>query len=352
MGRAESRNQHANYKNKCQNVHETVCTVLAYLTEQNRDLVLPPALLSCYSTFATPWMYEWATVTEYIHRLKEWIVCGPESFLAAVCLMRRLEALGVVPPCTQRSIHRTYFVCLVLAVKYLEDETLSNSDFAKVGCVSVQELNEMEQHACLALRFNCTVTLDEFELCQKELAAVEEQIVNKTITLPKGDFVSLADFLGDCVTSSASKRSSPNRRNSRKRFSLTSLRLSAKKTASLMLPHKSTSPPSVVEVVEEATKHACKGMGKSAPTITDSPVAHPQVTKLKHGRSKSVAAISRRRTSEASLKKNSTGSTGQNEKIRTLMKRSRSRSVTRQQPVAPARTAKATPIFFLRQDSL
>jgi len=160
--------------------NEIICMVLSHLVQQNEGIEMSPELTRSYSTFATQWGYDWATVEEYVSRLQEWIVCGPECFVIALCLMKRLESLSVVPPITQRTVHRAYFTSLVLAVKFVEDETLCNADFAKVGCVTVNELNRMERRACVALKFNCTVTLEDYEQMKADLEQLSAMIRRKS----------------------------------------------------------------------------------------------------------------------------------------------------------------------------
>jgi len=152
--------------------NENICVILSHLCLQNDEVELAPELVRSYSSFATQWGYDWATVEEYVSRLQEWIVCSPECFVVAMCIMNRLENLGVVPPVSQRTVHRTFLTSLVLAVKFCEDETLCNADFAKVGCVTVHELNKMERHACVAMKFNCTVTHQEFESMKSDLESL------------------------------------------------------------------------------------------------------------------------------------------------------------------------------------
>jgi len=165
--------------------NEIICVILSHLCQQNEDIELPAELIRSYSSFATQWGYDWATVEEYVSRLQEWIVCSPECFIVAMCLMNRLEGLGVVPPISQRTVHRTFLTSLVLAVKFCEDETLCNADFAKVGCVTVHELNKMERHACVAMKFNCTVRAEEYETMKDDLEHLAILIKRRSKTSSK-----------------------------------------------------------------------------------------------------------------------------------------------------------------------
>jgi len=143
----------------------TVSSLLSHIISENE--AIPNAHESLI--FNTPWKYEWVKVPDYIDRLKEWIVCGPESYVVATCLLKRLEQLGAVPSLDQSTVHRVFFTCFMLAVKTTEDETLNNADFAKVGCIQLADLNAMEVHVLKALKFACCVSAEEFSQCKREL---------------------------------------------------------------------------------------------------------------------------------------------------------------------------------------
>jgi hypothetical protein len=144
----------------------TIASLLAHVVTANESVSKATA---APSVFTTPWKYEWVKMNDYIDRLKEWIVCGPESFVIATCLMKRLESVGALPTLTALSAHRIYFTCLMLAVKTTEDETLNNADFGKVSCIQLKELNDMEVHVLTALKFACHVPQSEFLQCKRQL---------------------------------------------------------------------------------------------------------------------------------------------------------------------------------------
>jgi len=102
-------------------------------------------------------------------RCREWIDCGPESYISALCIIQRLENVHAIPPLTQRTVHRVFFTSLMLAVKFLEDTTLRNEDFAKVGCLTPLDLARMELHVLKALHFSSATTVDEYQSCKTTL---------------------------------------------------------------------------------------------------------------------------------------------------------------------------------------
>lgn len=154
------------------NVAHTIAAMLANIVASNSDVIEKDD----ETPFGVAWTYEWADIGEYIDRLQEWISCGPESFVVAVCLLKRLEAQDCLPALVQKNIHRIFFCILVLAVKMTEDETLRNPDFAKVGCVAAPQLSHMELYLLKALNFACCVSPSEFTQCCAELNAMESCI--------------------------------------------------------------------------------------------------------------------------------------------------------------------------------
>jgi hypothetical protein len=188
-----------------------VSSLLVHLVERNAEVPLPEDHAS--GLFASDWKYHWVKVSDYMDRLKEWVACGPESFVVAVCLLKRLEALQAIPPLTQLTANRVYFACLMLAVKMTEDETLNNADFAKVACVSLQELNELELYVLKALNFSCCVAPEEFFQTRRDLVHLDILFAKPNCEVSKLGFradetsaVLLMDITNDLKTVAAPKR--------------------------------------------------------------------------------------------------------------------------------------------------
>jgi hypothetical protein len=145
----------------------TIGTLLQYIVDINSQKTFD--LTGCDSPYVTPWKYSWVLLSEYVDRLKEFIPCCTESFVVAACLFKRLDATGFVPLINGLSAHRIYAVCLMLATKIMEDETLSNKDYAKVFCLQLKELNELEVYTFQLLGSSCFVRPEEFLQVKREL---------------------------------------------------------------------------------------------------------------------------------------------------------------------------------------
>ena len=55
------------------------------------------------------------------------------------------------------NIHRLVFACLIVAIKYNEDDYYSNEYYAKVGGITLKELNILEYNILILLDFNVFV---------------------------------------------------------------------------------------------------------------------------------------------------------------------------------------------------
>ena len=148
----------------------TISDLLYYIATENRFCQIKGEVPEEANVlFTCDWKYEWMEVSDYLDRLKEWIVCGTESFIIAIFILERLERDGALPLLTLKTVHRIFFVALMIAVKGFEDETLDNADFSKVGCVQLKELNQMEVYYLKALNFTSFCSVEEFIRCKREL---------------------------------------------------------------------------------------------------------------------------------------------------------------------------------------
>lgn len=63
--------------------------------------------------------------------------------------------------------HRLVFTCLVLAVKYLEDEVHSNGYYARVGGLTIDEMNSLELKLLKVLDWDVSVSPETFAVYEE-----------------------------------------------------------------------------------------------------------------------------------------------------------------------------------------
>ena len=75
------------------------------------------------------------------------------------------------------NIHRIILGCLLLAIKYNEDVYFTNEHYAKVGGISLEELNHLENFSFQFLNYNLYVSDD---LYQKYLTYISNYTTSKS----------------------------------------------------------------------------------------------------------------------------------------------------------------------------
>ena len=61
------------------------------------------------------------------------------------------------------NIHRIILGCLLLAIKYNEDIYFTNEQYAKIGGVSLKEINDLESYSIQFLNYNLFVSEDIYQ---------------------------------------------------------------------------------------------------------------------------------------------------------------------------------------------
>ena len=67
------------------------------------------------------------------------------------------------------NIHRLLLACMVVALKYNEDDYYSNEYYAKVGGISLKELNQLEYNILILLDFNVFIDDDLYENYENQI---------------------------------------------------------------------------------------------------------------------------------------------------------------------------------------
>lgn len=102
------------------------------------------------------------SVEEYVARLYRFFRCSSACTLLALIYIDRLIrrhsgfALNVL------NVHRLFVTALTVAVKFFDDTYYSNSYYAKVGGLSLKELNRLEATLLILLDFRLHVNPEEF----------------------------------------------------------------------------------------------------------------------------------------------------------------------------------------------
>ena len=87
--------------------------------------------------------------------------------ILAMMYLEKLLAKGFI--LTNENIHKTFFVCMMEAVKFYTDGTYSNKDFAKFCGISSQELIDLEFEFLDYIEYNMNIPDEEYFKYKKRL---------------------------------------------------------------------------------------------------------------------------------------------------------------------------------------
>lgn len=114
------------------------------------------ATFSVYESSKSPSI----SVSNYIKRWIKYSECGATPVMMAVIYINRLcTKTGIV--LTIRNIHRIVLIAMLIAIKIYDDNCYSNMYYAKVGSISFQEINILEEHFLRDIEWDLFITNKE-----------------------------------------------------------------------------------------------------------------------------------------------------------------------------------------------
>ncbi|KAL2942108.1 Cyclin-P3-1 [Bienertia sinuspersici] len=101
-------------------------------------------------------------IRQYIERIFKYSKCSPSCFVVAYIYMDKfIQATNCY--LTSLNAHRLLIACVMVATKFLEDVSYNNAYFAKVGGISIAEMNKLEVKLLCSLDYRLHVTLETFD---------------------------------------------------------------------------------------------------------------------------------------------------------------------------------------------
>ncbi|XP_057869226.1 cyclin-U2-1 [Cryptomeria japonica] len=100
---------------------------------------------------------------KYLERMFKYVRCSPSAFVVAYAYIDRLILSNPNFRLTSLNIHRLTITTVMVATKFLDDLHYNNDYFAKVGGLTLREMNILEVEFLFMLRFRLQVTVSVFE---------------------------------------------------------------------------------------------------------------------------------------------------------------------------------------------
>ena len=102
------------------------------------------------------------TLQYFLGRFKKYSKIEKSTLILILIYSDRIcNSSGII--LNPHNIHRIILCCLILALKYNEDEFFTNEQYAKIGGVSLQELNKLEYFSMQLLNFDLFISDDIYQ---------------------------------------------------------------------------------------------------------------------------------------------------------------------------------------------
>eukprot|EP01056_Protomagalhaensia_sp_Gyna25_P002587 Protomagalhaensia_sp_Gyna_25__2586@NODE_246_length_4207_cov_20_933781_g189_i0_p1_GENE_NODE_246_length_4207_cov_20_933781_g189_i0NODE_246_length_4207_cov_20_933781_g189_i0_p1_ORF_typecomplete_len390_score7_10Cyclin/PF08613_11/5_9e35Cyclin_N/PF00134_23/7_8e08_NODE_246_length_4207_cov_20_933781_g189_i028314000 len=110
-------------------------------------------------------------IADYLERLRCFFLCSPECFVLAMIYIDRLVRLydGKVV-LSSLNIHRILVTAVMIAAKFFDDVYYSNSFYAKIGGLSLEEMNVLESHFLHLIKYDLYVSPREYERYRRNVS--------------------------------------------------------------------------------------------------------------------------------------------------------------------------------------
>ncbi|CAD8212765.1 unnamed protein product [Paramecium octaurelia] len=100
------------------------------------------------------------TLENYMSRILRYTKCSEECLIIAFIYLGRIQELNQELQLNRQSAHRLLLIAIVLAIKYQDDDIFKNEYYAKVGGITMWELNDMEEQFLELLDYKLFVQQD------------------------------------------------------------------------------------------------------------------------------------------------------------------------------------------------
>ncbi|XP_072984759.1 cyclin-P3-1-like [Typha latifolia] len=101
------------------------------------------------------------SIQRYIERIFKYSKCSPSCFVLALIYMDRFIQQPDIY-ITSLNVHRLLITSVVLAAKFIDDAFFNNAYYAKVGGVSIGEMNRLELNFLFCIDFRLQVNIGTF----------------------------------------------------------------------------------------------------------------------------------------------------------------------------------------------
>ncbi|PKA53313.1 Cyclin-P4-1 [Apostasia shenzhenica] len=128
------------------------------------------------------------SIRDYLDRIFLYSHCSPSCYVVAFIYLDRFLHFHPSLAVDSFNVHRLLITAVLTAVKFMEDRFYDNAYFARVGGISLAEMNYLEVDFLFGVRFELNVTPIVFtsycSILQREVNLLNPQIPPRMPCLP------------------------------------------------------------------------------------------------------------------------------------------------------------------------
>ena len=156
MSRKSSFHESKKRENKLSKLEMNIVEILSQISSQNANVEYNPD-----DPFSKKSPSK-VTLQYYFQRIKKYAKIEKSTLIIILIYADRIcTTSGII--LNPHNIHKIILGCLLLAIKYNEDVYFTNEHYAKVGGVSIEELNNLEYFSIQLLNFDLFISEDIYK---------------------------------------------------------------------------------------------------------------------------------------------------------------------------------------------
>ncbi|XWS60152.1 hypothetical protein CRYUN_Cryun07bG0010100 [Craigia yunnanensis] len=98
------------------------------------------------------------SIRSYLERIFKYANCSPSCFVVAYVYLDRFMQMQPSLPINSFNVHRLLITSVLVSAKFMDDMYYNNAYYAKVGGISIVEMNLLEVDFLFGLSFQLNVT--------------------------------------------------------------------------------------------------------------------------------------------------------------------------------------------------
>jgi hypothetical protein len=104
------------------------------------------------------------SIADYLLRIQKYFMCSDECFVIALAYIDRIGKIDPSMTVCDLTAHRLVMIAVMIAVKFHDDVYYSNKYYAKVGGLSLKEVNGLETVMLKLMDWRMHVPSEEYQL--------------------------------------------------------------------------------------------------------------------------------------------------------------------------------------------